>query len=48
MMAGVPFVHGREHLVRLVNDQAWTLCNHVELAIGHQDRNLQDSVGLGT
>src|SRR5882672_12659409 len=47
MGALVPFVHGVEHFVGLVHDQYRCLGDHVQSRIGNDDRNLDDTVGVG-
>ena len=47
VVARVPFVHGGKHFGGLVNDQIRALSGYVEVAIGDEDRDLQDSLTLG-
>jgi hypothetical protein len=47
MMGRIPLVHGFEHLIGLMQNQVGPLSDDIELAIGDQNRDLQDAFGLG-
>ena len=44
MGALIPVIHGRQTLITLMHDQSLGLGKHFELAVGDDDRDLDDTV----
>ena len=47
MLAGIPFIHGGQHVIGLMYREHRTFRQYIQLAVGNDGGDLDNTVGLG-